>query len=441
MKRLFLTLTIIIFAVLLTGCVNLLEAEAETVTTHVITPYVRPPVEQIAVSDPDEFKTVMLEFIMDYITEIQILYHNNEGEDVQASVDRVKYSILYEHPVGAYAITDIRVNATRIITHFEVDIEIEYKRTQEEIDSIIYLTTERQILSHLLDVMSEYREQAVIRTRVQLSENIITEHVRDIYYQNPRRIVMLPFVTVETFPEEGIDKIYEIMFGYTESPRMLQLFGEALALSVRQNAERIDAENEGDILLTLVRFIIASTNFDEGVARAISAHGTQNLAATAFGALVRGSAVGEGFAMAFKALCDELGIENRIVLGYLDGMFHAWNIVSLYGNYYHIDVAMCAVNGIESAFLKTDEDFEEMLYTWDRENTVICNGELSYEDIAGVDEPDEPDEDFDPDNPDNQTIDEDAGNPNNSTGAENTGEVVNPGNPEDNENGNINEDN
>ena len=64
----------------------------------------------------------------------------------------------------------------------------------------------------------------------------------------------------------------------------------------------------------------------------------------------------------------------------------------LYGDYYHIDVAMSVVYGIEAAFLKTDAQFEEMLYTWDRENTVSCDGELTLEDIIGAEDPDDTDD-------------------------------------------------
>jgi hypothetical protein len=131
----------------------------------------------------------------------------------------------------------------------------------------------------------------------------------------------------------------------------------------------------------LAENLLDASTFDQGAARTISMHGTQNLAATAFGALVNGRAVGEGFAMAFKALCDELGFECIVVLGYYQGMLHAWNIVALYGDYYHIDLAMSDISGIETSFLRTDADFLEMGYEWDMENTVSCEGALTFEDI------------------------------------------------------------
>jgi len=402
----------IIAALALTGCVNLLEGEKESISEHVTEPYVRPSIEQIAVSGYDEFFLTLLGLILDHETENQLIYHPLDGEDVQAEIQRACYVILNEHPIGAYAVADITVNAIRLVTYFEVDIVIEYKRTHEQLDSIITISTERYMRTQLLNIMSEHREEAIIRSNLRLSDEEITEFVRETYYQNPRRVVMLPFVTVETFPEEGVDRIYEVKFSYTESPSMLQQYSDQLLLYVRRNAANAVGETDAEILLFLVENLIASATFDEGTARTIHTHGAPNLAATAFGALVGGSAVGEGFAMAFKALCDELGFDNRVVLGYFDGRIHAWNIVSLEDNFYHIDVAMSAVNGLETAFLKTDTDFMEM-YQWDRENTVRCEGTLTLEDIIGPEEPEEPDDPDNPRNPDDPENPESPDSPDN----------------------------
>jgi len=402
-KSIALIAVILVAAVTLTGCVNLLEDYKESITEHQAAPYIRPPVELVTVSDYDELVATILTLIMEQETSAQLLYHHHDGEDVQAEFDRACEEILNENPIGAYAVANIIANATIVLYYYEVEIEIEYKRTQEQLSSIINVSSERYMRTQLLNIMSEYKEEAVIRTNLQITEENIAKFVTETYYQNPRRIIMLPKVTVEFFPEEGPDRILEIKFGNTDSPNILQQFGDDLALSVIQNAALAVGDTDSEIILYLVNNLIESTNFDEGTARSIHSHGTQNFAATAFGALVRGSAVGEGFAMAFKALCDELGLDCRVVLGLYDGRYHAWNIISLYGDYYHIDVAMSDFKGLETAFLKTDADFEEH-YTWDRENTVRCEGGLTLEDIIGWEDP------------------EDIDNPEDSNGESNEGE-------------------
>jgi hypothetical protein len=217
---------------------------------------------------------------------------------------------------------------------------------------------------------------------------------------------MLPIVVVEIYPEIGSDRIYVVQFGYSEPRRMLLQFGEVLRSYVERFAERTTGNTELEIMLSVVMNLIESIKFDDSAAITIHAHGAQNLSATAYGAFVRDRAVGEGFAMAFKALTDELGLENQIILGYLDGLIHAWNTVNINGEYYHIDVSMSALNGIETAFLKTDVDFEGMLYAWDRENTVKCEGTLTWDDVERIFESDITDED------ENQTDEYDNGEDN-----------------------------
>lgn len=57
----------------------------------------------------------------------------------------------------------------------------------------------------------------------------------------------------------------------------------------------------------------------------------------AYGALVTGSAICEGYAKAFKLLCDRSGIPCEIIGGMVEGEPHMWNYVQLGGSYYLVD--------------------------------------------------------------------------------------------------------
>ena len=75
---------------------------------------------------------------------------------------------------------------------------------------------------------------------------------------------------------------------------------------------------------------------------------------TAYGALIQGESVCEGYAAAFYRLALACGIDCRIVDGYLIDGAHAWNIVELDGLYYIID----ATNDI---FLRCPASVEGLL--------------------------------------------------------------------------------
>ncbi len=61
------------------------------------------------------------------------------------------------------------------------------------------------------------------------------------------------------------------------------------------------------------------------------------LAYTAYGALVNGDAVCEGYTRAMQLLLYEFGINSTPVTGYARGP-HMWNLVELDGRWYHLDV-------------------------------------------------------------------------------------------------------
>lgn len=59
----------------------------------------------------------------------------------------------------------------------------------------------------------------------------------------------------------------------------------------------------------------------------------------AYGALVEGKAVCNGYAQAMKLLCDLSGVKCELITGQADGENHAWNLVRLDDDeWYHVDV-------------------------------------------------------------------------------------------------------
>ncbi|MCX7884305.1 MAG: hypothetical protein N2448_04665 [Caloramator sp.] len=59
---------------------------------------------------------------------------------------------------------------------------------------------------------------------------------------------------------------------------------------------------------------------------------------TSYGVLVKGVAVCQGYANAMSKLLTLAGIENMIITGKANGEPHAWNLVKLDGEWYHVDV-------------------------------------------------------------------------------------------------------
>lgn len=99
----------------------------------------------------------------------------------------------------------------------------------------------------------------------------------------------------------------------------------------------------------------------------------------AYGALVNGDAVCNGYTEALQLLFTCVGIESRFVIGTADGVDHAWNLVRLDGEWYHLDatwndpVPDNEEVAIHSFFNVTDTIMEKS-HAWEKKDYPDASG-------------------------------------------------------------------
>ena len=376
MKRIFVLFLTALILFALCGCAAILEDEVYYTTAHPGSTASPSPDNGIEASDYESLKSAIFGFVKSHETSGLISIYTYEG-DIDADVQKACAEIMEVEPIGVYALDSLDGVTTKIVSYYEVEIEAAFKRTKAQMDSIITISTLRYLRSEILNFISSYASEAVISTNISITQESVSELVRELYYENPLSVVMLPSTVVKVFPPEGINRIIELTFENWIAADHLQAYKESLERAVAIMVMQASGENDMEILRDLCDMLMSACEYDADGAVLIAEYGTQNSASTAYGALVTGSAVGEGYAMAYKALCDELGIECTVVLGKRGDMLHAWNIVALDGNYYHVDAAACDEDGFIAGFLKSDEQLEEAGYVWDREAAKVCGGPFS----------------------------------------------------------------
>ncbi len=101
------------------------------------------------------------------------------------------------------------------------------------------------------------------------------------------------------------------------------------------------------------------------------------LAHVAYGAIVNKIAVCEGIACAFSMLAKAVEADVTVVNGTADGEDHAWNIVRLGGEYYHIDVTWdmikCFDKNIKNYNYFCVRDCDLPTRKWNRKLYPACN--------------------------------------------------------------------
>lgn len=388
---------------LLTSCASILETERLTVTPHEELEITEPNPEAPEATTRAELRGVIYQAMLRGQTRGIVNVFEYDG-DLDADLPQIREELLLTDAVASYALLDLELDVTTIVSYSEVSVELTYRRTREQIAAITNASTVRYLRSEMLDLMTSYRSDAAIRTTLpDITQDAVQQYLTEIYYENPLQIVMLPITTVTIYPEQpvaGAERLLELTFDYSQPTSVLQRFGEWLRSATGDVAAAAGGSNDAEILLSLARGLADLAAYDEAASE-LSEYPTQSLSATAYGALLGGSAIGEGYAMAFKALCDELSLPCQVVRGTrtaplpepaegetegeapteTHSLPHAWNIVTYDGNSYHIDPARCDTEGFEFGFFKSDAEME-LEYGWDRDRFPTCDGPESYNTIA-----------------------------------------------------------
>ena len=395
MKRI-LTFGLCLILVFCCGCASILEGETLTVSPHAEERIGRSPEKAyVEVEDYEGLYGAVRDMVASHAEKGYIRASNYAGE-LSKDVEEVCQRVYYDDPLGAYALYYITGATTRIVSYYEVEITATYKRTLQQINSIINASSLRYFESELLDRLTSYSDYFAFRVNLDsVTPESITKYLTDSYYANPLKVVQMPRVTANLFPDAGEERIAEVECEYAYSARELRNMTQSLQRAVVELSGRVESELDHEILLELCGMLSETAVFDMATANDGSFI-QQDKAATAYGALVEHFAVGEGFAMAYKALCDEFGIGCRVVIGRKNGVAHAWNIVRLDGEYFHVDVSSFDSDAPEESFLLGDGEMSD--YWWDSLEAVPCDSERGFFDFFPPEEPVEtpPESEFPP---------------------------------------------
>ena len=386
-----LTIIILAAAVLasLCGCANILEGDTISDTPHVDTSVPAGQTEDaIEVSSYEELRSLIMQMVREHSGTAVFGMNAFDDGDVAANVERICKSVAMDSAFGEYSVYYINSEVSQIVSHYEAKVTVNYRHSKSQIDGMVTTYSQRYLRSTLLDTLEKRSDYIVFLTNMNMvTEDYISNAVKELYMGNPLTIVAPPQASVNTFSGSGDgDRVIEIALDYVYTESLLKSMSSSLDKAVDQIVDTVAEDTDALMLLSLCEKLVSQVDFDiDSVADPELTE--QDIAATAFGALVNRSATSEGFALAYKALCDKLGLDCRVVTGRYNNLPHYWNIVYIDGDFYHVDPALSDIIGIESSFLRSDADIISN-YWWDTQNYPACSGPLTYSIITHT-EPEE----------------------------------------------------
>ena len=309
---------------------------------------------------------MLVEDCIEYATIQFVSYPGNMERDLSS----VCLSVARDTPLGAYAVYYIDYSLNRIVSYYEADVTVVYKRTQEEMESVEVFQEMDTLQESMRLAMSSREERiAFLVEEGELGQESIVQVMENAYYSSPETVLYFPKYTIDFYPEEGADSIVEVTFTFPYTATTAATRLEEMSLAAEEIINRLEAGNVSEQIEQMCSILRDRVTYDEE--RVNSDYSRWYNSYTAYGALVLERAAGEGYAMAVKAMCDKMGIECYVVLGSRDNVNHAWNMIRLEnGEFYHVDSS--SYNGVELFW--NDQEISDS-YVWDTELYPMCAGE------------------------------------------------------------------
>lgn len=369
---------------LLGGCARLLLREYAVSSPHAEQRPVGSKEDTLEARNYVDLKNALLQLVRAGSETGKIRLYDFSGE-INREVSRACQEVLRE-PIGAWAVDYMSPEYTVLPGYTELEISVFYQPGRSV--NIPVLAGRAELGETLKASLRGFDTQLVVELGYYDPDSSgwsAAELPLSVYRDNAAFAVGEPAVTVALYPDSGYRRILAYSFVWPDS---------ALALRTRvAQAERACEEIVADLpagltepqtALWLYDALMARVIYDEEAARALREgavyHGN---AGNLYGALVEETALPEGYALAYKQLCDTAGLRCAVVAGARGGDAHTWNIIRLEGAWYHVDSAADdrGETPAHDWFLQPDEVMQET-YGWNHATTSRCNSTaLTYADL------------------------------------------------------------
>jgi len=334
-------------ALALTGCASMLERSYESATAHVDRPTTGEDPSILRVENYRELVSAVLYLVSQGEEEGTIQLHDYAGS-VETDLPAACLEVTTEDPLGAYAVDYIKHEYTQVMSYYQAAVSIRYRRSQDQVRSMVHVTGSSAIRSELQGALSAFREEVVLRVAYFAEdEDSIRDLVRQAYYDVPAYAQGMPQVEVALYPESGRERVVEILLTYPLPAEELQPRSGEAALAAGAMAEDLAGGEPAAEALRVARYLTREVE--------LRAEG-----ATAYDALVEGHANDEGLALAFILLCRQpaLQLECQVVEGTVGETPRFWNSLTIGKETRYLDLLQ------DPNRLYTAEELVELGYTW-----------------------------------------------------------------------------
>jgi hypothetical protein len=333
MKRIVAFCLCLCLAAGLVGCDLWLNGDYSKVVPHVL-PDEAPKTDKVEVSTYDGLRDAILGAVSSGMQEAVIYYPKEDPRTVSSYMDVAVRYITQEHPVGAYAVSQIKHEIGTSSGVQAVALQITYSRSIAQIQklqSVSGLVEAKDMIASAL----EKCEASVVFYMDSYDGTDFVQFVSDYVDDNPDKCMELPQISAMSYPETGTSRVIELVFSYQTSRDTLRSMQQNVA-DVFESAE-LYVSGDGDKwekYAQLYSFLMERHDYT-----------LQTSITPSYSLLRHGVGDSKAFALVYAAMCRRAGLDCETVAGTKDGEVYTWNVIADGDVYYYVDLIRCSQNG------------------------------------------------------------------------------------------------
>ncbi len=341
----------------LCGCNALIPAQYTQIQPHTAAQSAAADADVPTVRNYTELRRAIAGFAENGVAHGVIRTANYTGS-VTDDLPRAAYAVSREDPIGNYAIDYITHDCSLIVSYYEITIDITFRDMAEDPRTLDYVTSRREVETLLRGAMDNYRDH-VTWYAISSFETDYDALAQEIYDSDPLQYIAIPDISAANYPEQGRSRIVELTLGWPADAASLKKMERAAEESLQAAEVYVRYRDTAwDKLRLLYTYLTERFSYEE-----------QATSTPLYSALCEGLITDESAAVLWQLLCARLGVDCQTVSGSRDGSAYHWNIVTLDGLSYHVDLLRDLLAD-DALHLRYDEEMTG--YSWDASLYPAC---------------------------------------------------------------------
>ena len=326
MKKIRLTALTLALCTAFSACSRFVPSSYTRVSAHSQTKSEQMDTNVVNVDDYAGLRRAIRDFVRGGVEHgvIRVQQYTGTLEDDLAAA---AYSVAREDPAGAYAVDYMTHECTLIVSYYEIHVDITFRKTLTPLSQIPYVSVLSDLERRLHEAMDGYDAVLTIYAGYD-QEPDYAALAQDYYEQNLGRLMALPQITVESYPQGGKPRIVELTMHYPESSRTLESMAQQVSDTVSAASVYVRfRESAWEKLQLLYSYLTERFTYTE-----------EQTQTPVYSLLCEGYATSWSMAQCWALLCQEAGLECQVVKGLRGSADYWWNEVCLDGTWYHMDL-------------------------------------------------------------------------------------------------------